>query len=181
MTETRKRSGRPAAGHALSLDQVLDAGLELLEELGAQGFGIRALARKLAITPMSVIYHVGDQQQLMQLLVERVHGEPLEEPAESMPAVQRVQVLLGHYMARVRRYPALTLCVFGDPRLFGGSLSAFSERLRHEVRQFDAEPELLFDLLVDYTHGHALALALAGEGAPPLAGAFEAGLRRLLR
>ncbi len=83
-------------------------------------------------------------------------------------------------MARVRRHPALTLCVLGDPQLFGGSLATFSQRLREEVRAFDADPAL-FDLLVDYSHGHALALALAGEGAQALEGAFEAGLRRLLR
>ncbi|MBC2658903.1 TetR/AcrR family transcriptional regulator [Pseudomonas sp. MSSRFD41] len=181
MTEVRKRSGRPAAGRALNLDQVLDCALVLLEELGPQGFGIRALARQLGITPMSVAYHVGDQQQLLRLLVERVHGVPLPEPAAQAAPMERVRWLLGHYMDRVRRHPALTLCVLGDPQLFGGSLAAFSDQLRVEVQRFDAEPELLFDLLVDYTHGHALALALAGEGAPPLAGAFEAGLRRLLR
>jgi len=76
MTDRPKRSGRPAAGRELSLDQVLDVGLELLEELGPQGFGGRALARQLGITPMSVAYHVGDQRNLMRLLVERVHAEP---------------------------------------------------------------------------------------------------------
>lgn len=80
MTESRKRSGRPAAGQALHLEQVLDAALSLLEELGAQGFGVRALARQLGITPMSVAYHVGDQHNLMRLLVQRVHGQPLENP-----------------------------------------------------------------------------------------------------
>ncbi|MFJ7142071.1 MAG: TetR/AcrR family transcriptional regulator [Pseudomonas protegens] len=180
MSESAKRSGRPAAGRSLNLDQVLQAGLTLLEELGPEGFGGRALARQLGITPMSVAYHVGDQHNLMRLLVERVHGVPLPEPQEDLPALQRVQVLLGHYMARVRRHPALTLCVLSDPQLFGGALAAFSERLREAVRQLDDDP-VLFDLLVDYTHGHALALALAGEGAQGLEGAFEAGLRRLLR
>src|SRR5256885_8473465 len=31
-------------------------------------------------SPMSVIHHVGDQQELMRSLVERVHGQPLAEP-----------------------------------------------------------------------------------------------------
>lgn len=180
MTEHPKRSGRPAAGRELSLEQVLDAGLALLEELGPQGFGGRALARQLGITPMSVAYHVGDQHNLMRLLVERVHAEPLPEPAPSLLPGQRIQALLGAYMARVRRHPALTLCILGDPRLFAGSLAAFSQRLRQEVQAFDADP-VLFDLLVDYSHGHALALALAGEAGAGLDGAFEAGLRRLLR
>ena len=67
----------PSAGRSLSRDQVLDAGLALLEAVGAQGFGLRPLARQLGITPMSVIHHVGDQQELMRSLVERVHGQPL--------------------------------------------------------------------------------------------------------
>ncbi|MGC5702674.1 TetR/AcrR family transcriptional regulator [Pseudomonas sp. NFXW11] len=181
MSETRKRSGRPAAGQALHLDQVLDAGLSLLEELGAQGFGVRALARQLDITPMSVAYHVGDQHNLMRLLVQRVHGQPLEEPQAQLAPRERVRALLGQYLARVRQHPALTLCVFADPQLFEGSLAAFSERLLAEVRGFDAEPELLFELLVDYCHGHALALALAGERGQGLEGAFDKGLQRLLR
>ncbi|NBF04558.1 TetR/AcrR family transcriptional regulator [Pseudomonas sp. Fl5BN2] len=181
MTEQPKRSGRPGVGRALNLERVLEAGLAQLQALGPQGFGVRALARQLGITPMSVLYHVGDQHNLMRLLVERVHGEPLPEPALGLPPVQRVQVLLGHYMARVRRHPALTLCILSDPQLFGGSLAAFSEDLLEQVRQFDDEPQLLFELLVDYTHGHALALALAGEDGHGLDGAFEAGLRRLLR
>lgn len=180
MPDRAKRSGRPAAGRELSLDQVLDVGLELLEELGPQGFGGRALARQLGITPMSVAYHVGDQRNLMRLLVERVHAEPMPEPAPQLPPAGRIQALLEGYMTRVRRHPALTLCILGDPQLFGGSLAAFSQRLREAVRAFDEDP-VLFDLLVDYSHGHALALAMAGESAQALEGAFEAGLRRLLR
>lgn len=180
MAEKPRRSGRPTAGSSLNLDQVLDAGLSLLEAVGPQAFGGRALARQLGITPMSVAYHVGDQHNLMRLLVERVYAEPLPEPAPDLPPRQRLQALLGGYMARVRRHPALTLCVLGDPQLFHGSLADLSTRLRQAVGQFDDDP-VLFDLLLDYTHGHALALALAGEAGHALEGAFEAGLRRLLR
>lgn len=92
-----------------------------------------------------------------------------------------MRALLGQYLARVRRHPALTLCMFADPQLFTASLAAFSERLLAEVRCFDTEPELLFELLVDYCHGHALALALAGDSGQGLEGAFDKGLHRLLR
>ena len=45
----------------------------------------------------------------------------------------------------------------------------------------DGDAAVLLDLLIDYTHGHALALALSGEGAQALHGRFEQGLARLLR
>lgn len=174
------RRGRPA-GRALGRDQVLDAGLALLEELGPQGFGLRPLARRLGITPMSVSHHVGDQQALMRGLVERVHGRPLPEPTDGLGPVPRIQSLLAGYMQRVRRHPALTVCILRDPELFTGSLAAFTQRLRGEVQALDADADLLLDLLIDYTHGHALALALSRDGAHALRGRFEQGLARLLR
>ncbi len=183
-TAQAARRGRPSAGRSLSRDQVLDAGLALLEAVGAQGFGLRPLARQLGITPMSVIHHVGDQQELMRSLVERVHGQPLAEPPPGLAPAQRVQALLAGYMERVRRHPALTVCILGDPALFTDSLAAFTQRLRGEVQQCepsDGDAAVLLDLLIDYTHGHALALALSGEGAQALHGRFEQGLARLLR
>ncbi len=183
-TAQAARRGRPSAGRSLSRDQVLDAGLALLEAVGAQGFGLRPLARQLGITPMSVIHHVGDQQELMRSLVERVHGQPLAEPQPGLAPVQRVQALLASYMERVRRHPALTVCILGDPALFTDSLAAFTQRLRGEVQhceRSDGEAAVLLDLLIDYTHGHALALALSGEVAQALHGRFEQGLARLLR
>ncbi|WP_454709124.1 TetR/AcrR family transcriptional regulator [Delftia acidovorans] len=185
-TAQAARRGRPSAGRSLSRDQVLDAGLALLEAVGAQGFGLRPLARQLGITPMSVIHHVGDQQELMRSLVERVHGQPLAEPSPGLAPVQRVQALLVGYMDRVRRHPALTVCILGDPALFTDSLAAFTQRLRGEVQQCEpgeneGDAAVLLDLLIDYTHGHALALALSGEGVQALHGRFEQGLARLLR
>lgn len=179
------RRGRPSAGQALDRDRVLDAGLALLEELGPQGFGLRPLARRLGITPMSVSHHVGDQQALMRGLVERVHGRPLPEPGRGLGSARRIQVLLAGYMERVRLHPALTVCILGDPDLFTASLAAFTQRLRAEVRSLcgpaEDDGDVLLDLLIDYTHGHALALALSRDGAHALRGHFEQGLARLLR
>src|SRR2546427_533783 len=104
----------------------------------------------------------------MRSLVERVHGQPLAEPPPGLAPAQRVQALLAGYMERVRRHPALTVCILGDPALFTDSLAAFTQRLRGEVQQCepsDGDAAVLLDLLIDYTHGHALALALSGEGA----------------
>lgn len=175
------RRGRPAAGSALRREQVLDAGLQLLEQLGAQGFGLRPLARQLGITPMSVAHHVGDQQALLRALVERVHGQPLPEPDPALAPALRVRALLAGYMERVRRHPALAVCILSDPALFTESLAAFTQRLRGEVAAWRDDGDVLLDLLIDYTHGHALALAFAGEDAKALAGRFEQGLARLLR
>lgn len=175
------RRGRPSAGRALSRGQVLDAGLALLDALGPQGFGLRPLARQLGITPMSVAHHVGDQQALMRALVERVHGQPLPQPCDGLGPVRRIQALLAGYMERVCRHPALTVCILGDPQLFTESLAAFTQRLRGEVQALGDEADVLLDLLIDYTHGHALALAWSADGAHALQGRFEQGLARLLR
>lgn len=129
---------------------------------------------------MSVLYHITDLQTLQHMLVERVHGTPISLTAAHSPQ-QRVLVLLHGYMQRVREHPALMLCVFSSPALFTQSLAHFTQQLEHEIAQFDATPTVLRDVLVDYTNGYALSIALAPEPVDADASQFHAAIERLLR
>lgn len=177
-SHTPNKRGRPSRAQSLSRDQVLDCALLLLQRVGSQAFSIRALARELGITPMSVLYHVTDLQTLLQLLVERVHGAPISLAHAHSPQ-KRVMLLLGSYMQRVREHPALMLCVFSSPALFTHALATLTQQLEHEVAHCDAHPALLRDLLVDYTHGYALSLALAPTPSDTDASHFYAAVERI--
>ncbi len=64
--------GRPAGGAGLTLDDILNAGLALLDEGGEQGLSMRALAARLGVTPMSLYNHVPDRAGLLRVLSDRM-------------------------------------------------------------------------------------------------------------
>lgn len=179
MTTSTTKRGRPSSAQSLSREHVIDSALALLQNEGMHAFSIRALGRQLGITPMSVLYHVTDLTTLQQLLVERVHGAPIDVTDATTPQ-QRVMALLQGYMQRVRTHPALTLCIFSSPDLFTHSLASFTQQLEQEIQQFDAEPALLRDMLVDYTNGYALSVALSPANTAINDHTFTAALERLL-
>jgi TetR/AcrR family tetracycline transcriptional repressor len=63
---------RPTLGGGLSRDQVLDAGMEILEADGVDGLTIRGLAAKLGVAATAIYWHVGNKQDLFDGLAERV-------------------------------------------------------------------------------------------------------------
>lgn len=69
----RGRGAKPSPG--LSLDDVIAAGLGLLDEVGLPGFTMRALADRLGTYPATVYWHVGNRDRVLALVVERALGE----------------------------------------------------------------------------------------------------------
>lgn len=54
----------------LSRDIIADAGLAVANELGLDGFTIRAVAERLGVTPMALYHHVRDKQDLAAIVIE---------------------------------------------------------------------------------------------------------------
>lgn len=59
----------------LSRDRVLDVALAIVEADGVAALSMRALAAKLGVAVTSIYWHVGNKEQLLAALVERVGGE----------------------------------------------------------------------------------------------------------
>ena len=72
MTVRRGQAGSTPPGAALSRDQVIDAGMQILETEGFERLTIRGLAAKLGVAATSIYWHVGDKQALLDALAERV-------------------------------------------------------------------------------------------------------------
>jgi AcrR family transcriptional regulator len=73
MSGTGRRGARGRTPEtSLSRDQVLDAGTELLESGGVDAVTIRGLAAKLAVAPTAIYWHVGNKQDLLDALTDRV-------------------------------------------------------------------------------------------------------------
>ncbi len=104
----------PREGNALSRRAVLDATLALAEEGGMQAVSLRAVARRLAVTPMALYRHVGDKQGLLDGLVERVLDE-LPVPSRELAWEQRLTVMSAGLRASARRHPDVFLELLRRP------------------------------------------------------------------
>jgi len=66
----------PASGRSpLSRQEVIDAALELVRQVGFDGLTMRGLSEKLGVTPMAAYYHVGDKDALLRELAEEVRAQ----------------------------------------------------------------------------------------------------------
>ena len=69
----RKRPERDR--RPLTRDAIVDAAFMLLERDGIQGLSMRRLAQELGAGAASLYWHVGDKEELLSLLLDRIVGE----------------------------------------------------------------------------------------------------------
>jgi len=72
-----RRKAEPAARdkRPLTRELIVDAALVLLERDGLQGLSMRRLAQELGSGAASLYWHVGDKEELLSLLLDRIVGE----------------------------------------------------------------------------------------------------------
>jgi AcrR family transcriptional regulator len=72
----RRRAGQPREERRpLTRDAIVDAALALLERDGLQGLSMRRLAQELGTGAATLYWHVGDKEELLSLLLDRIVGE----------------------------------------------------------------------------------------------------------
>jgi AcrR family transcriptional regulator len=71
----RKRAEPSRERKPLTRDAIVDAALVLLERDGMDGLSMRKLARELGAGAASLYWHVGDKEELLSLLLDRIVGE----------------------------------------------------------------------------------------------------------
>lgn len=71
----QRRSDPPRERQPLTREKIVDAALKLLERDGLQGLSMRKLAQELDTGAASLYWHVGDKEQLLGLLLDRIVGE----------------------------------------------------------------------------------------------------------
>jgi len=76
-----RRTEAPRDKRPLTRELIVDAALVLLERDGLQGLSMRRLAHELDSGAASLYWHVGDKEELLNLLLDRIVGEtPVPEP-----------------------------------------------------------------------------------------------------
>ncbi len=69
----------------LTLDAIVDAGIAVASESGADGLSMRKIAERLGVSVMSLYAHVPSKSELIDLMVDYVNGEAYPD-AQSLPA-----------------------------------------------------------------------------------------------
>jgi len=158
---TRPRGRPPRAKAPVSREAMLTAALKLLDTKGVKAFSMRTLAERLQVNPMTIYHHFGDRDGLISAMSDRVYAG-VSAPASGSPR-DRIEVLLRTYYARVLKHPGLTLLIFSRPAVFPEQAQRITgeiARLLAESGQTGQRARLWLNILVDFTHGAAVATAM---------------------
>jgi len=184
---TTRARGRPSANDGISPATILTQALEILDAEGLERLTMRTLAGRVGINPMTIYHHFSDRDGLIGALGDMVYADVAAPPAGD-PRM-RLAGLLAAYRAKVVRHPALTMAIFSRPAVFPEHAQRITATLEHLLGELGLSPHramVWVHILVDFTHGAALAVALGHETvslAPartPTDDGFEAGVAELL-
>ena len=97
------------AEHALNADEVLDAALTLLGEVGLRGFTMRALAQRLGTYPATIYWHVGSRTDVLSAVGNRVLDEAMNAVPDAVttPWDEWLRALGHAYRDAMKQHPTL--------------------------------------------------------------------------
>ena len=98
----RGRGSRP--GRGLSLDRIVTATLELVDEQGVGAATMRAVSSRLGVRSMSLYRYVQDRDELFDAVVERIVNELADDPEVQLRPVDGWRPYLAGMAHGVRRY-----------------------------------------------------------------------------
>ena len=105
MTRARVEHGRGSRpGRGLSLDRIVTATLELVDERGIGAASMRAVSSRLGVRSMSLYRYVQDRDDLFDAVVERIVNELADDPEVQLRPVNGWRPYLTGMAHGVRRY-----------------------------------------------------------------------------
>jgi AcrR family transcriptional regulator len=105
VTRARVEHGRPRRpGRGLSLDRIVTATLELVDEQGIGAATMRAVSSRLGVRSMSLYRYVQDRDELYDAVVERIVNELADDPDVQLRPVDGWRPYLAGMAHGVRRY-----------------------------------------------------------------------------
>ncbi|MGN6221437.1 MAG: TetR/AcrR family transcriptional regulator [Microbacterium sp.] len=155
----RSRGPRTRTRASHSLESVLAGAVEILDESGAQGLTIRALAARLGGGVASVYWYVSGRDELLDLAADSVLGGVLEATADvggGDPIDDLRTIAVAMFDAIVDR-PWLGAYVLRDTAIQTHSLQLY-ERIGEQVMRLDLTPRQSFhatSAVVGYVIGTA--------------------------
>jgi AcrR family transcriptional regulator len=115
----------------LTVDQILQAAVALLDEEGIEALSMRKLAARLGVGATSLYWHVKNRDELVVLIIDAVHGEiamPDDDPAQDWREV--VSTVARDVRSTMVRHPWLVSVLDQIVAAnLGPNVSRLSERL----------------------------------------------------
>lgn len=99
-----ERGRRRRTGRGLSLERIVTAALELVDEQGIGAATMRAVAARLGVRSMSLYRYVRDRDELLDEVVERIVSELADDPEVQLRPVDGWRPYLTGMAHGVRRY-----------------------------------------------------------------------------
>lgn len=156
-----RRKGQPT----LTVDEIVGAALDLIDEAGLDSLSMRRLGARLGVDPMAVYHHVPNKDALLTLAVRRVF--------DGVPAIgtsgawqQRVRRWAHEYAAVARAHPHLVLQIVANPGAVAVAAVRINESLYAALEDSGLPPAHVpaaGDVIVDFVNGYMLAEA-NGQG-----------------
>jgi len=105
VARARGERGRPRRpGRGLSLDRIVTATLELVDEQGIGAATMRAVSSRLGVRSMSLYRYVQDRDELFDAVVDRIVNELGDDPEVQLRPVEGWRPYLTGMARGVRRY-----------------------------------------------------------------------------
>lgn len=118
----------------LRREQVVEAALELLDEVGLDGLTMRRLGEKLNVKAATLYWHIKNKQELLEAMAEAMLADCAASPPRAAPGLARAIEVAGQLRAAL-------LARRDGARVFGGTYVAqpntlqISERLLAALRE----------------------------------------------
>jgi AcrR family transcriptional regulator len=143
----------------LTRQRVVAEALAVISQDGAQALTMRSLAARLGVVPGALYHHVGNKQQLQDLVLDNVLAEVDVHTDPSLARTEQLKVLAHRLRQVLEQHPGIAgILKTRDP--LGPHSLALAEAFLSPLQTAgfaDRQAGLAFFLLLDYTIGFALS------------------------
>lgn len=150
------RSGR-GPKQRTSVDAVVAAAIGIADTQGLPAVTIRAVAAVLGLAPMALYTYVPGKAELLDLMLDSVHGSMPRADLSGMPWRRRVTTVADENRALLGEHPWVALLATTRPPLGPGTAAKYD----HELRAFDGLglSDLDMDAALTYVLGFVISVA----------------------
>jgi len=155
--------GRPKQTMShLSKERIFATALKIVTNEGPKALSFRAVAKMLNVSPMAVKYHAGTKHILLKNVIGEAFSGIAGKPVGEAP-VDRIRFLLSRYCEYAIKHVHLISCILSDPTLMTEDFDHMNTLIKSEVIALSGSDtdDIIFNLIIDYTHGFIYAAAAA--------------------
>jgi len=162
----------------LTRDAIVDAALALLQREGLQGVSMRKLAQELDAGAASLYWHVGDKEELLALMLDRIVGEAeVVDPDPEHWQEQVKEMLRANRRLLLKRRDAAQLSLGRIPA--GPNSLPVMERSLAVLHAAGLPPRVISyaaDMFALFVGGFAFEESMPPQGDPSALGEYFASL-----